>query len=214
MVEEDRVTIRDLGSRNGTIVNGEKIEAKQTLKNGDQLTVGRFEFKIRITDDAKVTDNAKATDDALVTDAPSTKSVEDTQAMADPSEHTASISGIALSIMEELVEASDDEYELTGKSAQAQTLAGLKDDESTQTLTLPKGQAASTESESSEEDEDSESEDSEDKDDPSKYVISEAEKEAARNNRAIVGVSKTAQQKRVTATSHEAAAEALRRFNR
>ena len=38
-------TVRDLGSRNGTYVNGEKIEGVYTLSNGDTLKIGPLEFR-------------------------------------------------------------------------------------------------------------------------------------------------------------------------
>lgn len=39
-VNEENATIRDLGSRNGTIVNGEKVQGTYTLADGDDLRVG------------------------------------------------------------------------------------------------------------------------------------------------------------------------------
>ena len=44
------VVVRDLGSRNGVRLNGEKISAEQKLKNGDELVVGPLEFYVHITD--------------------------------------------------------------------------------------------------------------------------------------------------------------------
>lgn len=43
---EAGLSIRDLGSRNGTYVNGEKIEAEVTLKGGDMVRVGTLEFRV------------------------------------------------------------------------------------------------------------------------------------------------------------------------
>lgn len=43
------VTAQDLGSRNGTHVNGKKIDAEVELKSGDELTVGPLKFQIRIS---------------------------------------------------------------------------------------------------------------------------------------------------------------------
>jgi len=39
------VTVEDLGSRNGTFVNGRKIEVKTTLADGDILRIGSLELK-------------------------------------------------------------------------------------------------------------------------------------------------------------------------
>ena len=43
-VTADKVTVRDLGSRNGTIVNGKPIVGVYTLKDGDLLQVGPLTF--------------------------------------------------------------------------------------------------------------------------------------------------------------------------
>lgn len=43
--------VRDLGSRNGTYVNDERIEAKR-LKHGDRVRVGRTEFRVDLESDA------------------------------------------------------------------------------------------------------------------------------------------------------------------
>jgi pSer/pThr/pTyr-binding forkhead associated (FHA) protein len=46
---ENRVSIKDLGSRNGTLVNGEKIEGEVELVSGDEVTVGPLKFMLTIT---------------------------------------------------------------------------------------------------------------------------------------------------------------------
>ena len=46
----DEVTARDLGSRNGVRINGEKINTEQKVNNGDKLAVGPLEFFIQISD--------------------------------------------------------------------------------------------------------------------------------------------------------------------
>lgn len=47
-IEESRVLVRDLGSRNGTAVNGETITGDRVLASGDLLRVGRLEFEVCI----------------------------------------------------------------------------------------------------------------------------------------------------------------------
>ena len=42
---EDGATVRDLGSRNGTYVNDEKIKGETPLSNGDRIRVGPLEFR-------------------------------------------------------------------------------------------------------------------------------------------------------------------------
>jgi pSer/pThr/pTyr-binding forkhead associated (FHA) protein len=51
VVQDGRVTIRDFGSKNGTLVNGERVQSEQELKNDDQLTVGNLEFKVELSVD-------------------------------------------------------------------------------------------------------------------------------------------------------------------
>jgi pSer/pThr/pTyr-binding forkhead associated (FHA) protein len=46
----DGVVVRDLGSRNGVRINGEKISAEQKVNNGDRLAVGPLDFFVSITD--------------------------------------------------------------------------------------------------------------------------------------------------------------------
>ena len=48
---EKTVTVKDLGSSNGTKVNGEKIEAATVLNSGDMLTVGRSEYELSFSFD-------------------------------------------------------------------------------------------------------------------------------------------------------------------
>jgi len=47
-VTTDTVTVRDLGSRNGTIVNGKVIAGVYTLKDGDLIQVGPLTFALSI----------------------------------------------------------------------------------------------------------------------------------------------------------------------
>ena len=42
----DKLTIRDLGSSNGTFVNGKKVPGQQVLKHGDELTVGAVTLRV------------------------------------------------------------------------------------------------------------------------------------------------------------------------
>ena len=44
--EADHVAVEDLGSRNGTFVNGKRIEAKTVLHDGDRLRVGSLELTV------------------------------------------------------------------------------------------------------------------------------------------------------------------------
>jgi predicted component of type VI protein secretion system len=49
-VGKDSVSVRDLGSRNGTLVNGHRVLGELPLHHGDQLQVGPLVFEIRLDD--------------------------------------------------------------------------------------------------------------------------------------------------------------------
>src|SRR5918998_1362748 len=48
VVTDDRVTVRDLGSRNGTFVNGEVLTRERVLAHCDLLDVGPLTFTVAI----------------------------------------------------------------------------------------------------------------------------------------------------------------------
>jgi pSer/pThr/pTyr-binding forkhead associated (FHA) protein len=47
--QDNRVSIKDLGSRNGTLVNGIKIAEETELASGDEVTVGPLKFLVTIS---------------------------------------------------------------------------------------------------------------------------------------------------------------------
>ena len=49
LVEEGFCAVRDFGSRNGTLVNEEKIVGQHELRNGDRLKVGSLEFEVELS---------------------------------------------------------------------------------------------------------------------------------------------------------------------
>lgn len=51
-VDDYAVRLRDLGSTNGTLVNGERIRGVAQLKAGDRVTVGKLDFQVVIGDEA------------------------------------------------------------------------------------------------------------------------------------------------------------------
>lgn len=51
--EDGYVAVRDLGSKNGIYVNGERVSMEQELQNGDKLNIGPLEFYIHLTVDVK-----------------------------------------------------------------------------------------------------------------------------------------------------------------
>jgi len=52
--DDDEVVLRDLNSRNGTYLNGERIAADMSLESGDHLQLGRLEFEVVIKDRKRV----------------------------------------------------------------------------------------------------------------------------------------------------------------
>jgi pSer/pThr/pTyr-binding forkhead associated (FHA) protein len=48
LVLDGTVAIEDVGSTNGTIINGEKISQRRELKDGDRITIGVLEFDVRL----------------------------------------------------------------------------------------------------------------------------------------------------------------------
>jgi len=48
-ITEGRATIRDLGSRNGTIIDGQKIVGEHELHTGEKLKVGPLEFEVQLS---------------------------------------------------------------------------------------------------------------------------------------------------------------------
>ena len=51
-ITDSQVLVRDLGSKNGTFVNGERIEVEHGLQNGDHLGIGPMEFELQIDSQA------------------------------------------------------------------------------------------------------------------------------------------------------------------
>jgi pSer/pThr/pTyr-binding forkhead associated (FHA) protein len=49
MRSDSKVSVEDLGSRNGTLVNGKKISGVVELSSGDELTVGPLKFMVTIS---------------------------------------------------------------------------------------------------------------------------------------------------------------------
>ncbi|MGD9645905.1 MAG: FHA domain-containing protein [Pirellulales bacterium] len=49
LLEEQSLTVRDLGSRNGTLVNGERVSGERELVTGDTLVVGPLQFEVSVS---------------------------------------------------------------------------------------------------------------------------------------------------------------------
>jgi len=59
---ENEVTVRDLNSRNGTFVNGERVGEEAVLLTGDVLRVGPLEFELQIEQSASKAKRSKVSD--------------------------------------------------------------------------------------------------------------------------------------------------------
>jgi pSer/pThr/pTyr-binding forkhead associated (FHA) protein len=53
-VTGEALFIRDLGSRNGTLVNGVRVVGERRLAHGDQIVVGPLVFAVHLEDEAEV----------------------------------------------------------------------------------------------------------------------------------------------------------------
>jgi DNA-binding winged helix-turn-helix (wHTH) protein len=56
IVHDSAVAIEDLGSRNGTSLNGEPLHRLATLSNGDEITIGGFTLTFRSASDNRPTE--------------------------------------------------------------------------------------------------------------------------------------------------------------
>jgi predicted component of type VI protein secretion system len=53
MLEADSLVIRDFGSKNGTLLNDERVTVESELKHGDRLKVGPLEFEVQVLQTSK-----------------------------------------------------------------------------------------------------------------------------------------------------------------
>ena len=59
-INNNTVTLQDLGGENGTFVNGNRVQAAQTLKDGDKLVVGTHSFVVSIKSGASQAESGGA----------------------------------------------------------------------------------------------------------------------------------------------------------
>ncbi len=76
-VGPEGVHLRDLGSRNGTLVNGARVQGERRLMSGDKLQVGGLVFQLELEDAAPSSDVLPA----LEAPATSPAEMHDTQEM-------------------------------------------------------------------------------------------------------------------------------------
>ncbi len=49
LIEGTKASLKDLGSKNGTLVNDERVDGERVLQTGDRLTIGQLEFEVQLT---------------------------------------------------------------------------------------------------------------------------------------------------------------------
>ena len=59
-VSDGTVIVEDLGSRNGTFVNGEQLTTAHNARSGDTIRIGRLQFEL-VMDPARTAKKAKVT---------------------------------------------------------------------------------------------------------------------------------------------------------
>jgi pSer/pThr/pTyr-binding forkhead associated (FHA) protein len=63
-MEAGKLSLTDLGSRNGTFVNGERLEGARALETGDRVTIGATVFVVDPPLTAEVNEGSQAEPDA------------------------------------------------------------------------------------------------------------------------------------------------------
>jgi predicted component of type VI protein secretion system len=64
-VGDDFATISDLGSRNGTLVNGERVTGTRALQSGDRIQMGALVFEVSFDDPRRQKADAQGPHDGL-----------------------------------------------------------------------------------------------------------------------------------------------------
>jgi len=85
LIDDERVAIRDLGSSNGTYLNGNKLEpnTETLLSTGDEISVGSVSFKVEYEDPAEKTQIRKKSDEDAAQEALKVSSADATDGSLD-----------------------------------------------------------------------------------------------------------------------------------
>jgi pSer/pThr/pTyr-binding forkhead associated (FHA) protein len=75
-VTADGVFVRDLGSRNGTLVNGALVEGERQLQHGDQVQIGPLVFEVQLEMKAGNCPSGTAASDAVTLGTENTAEVD------------------------------------------------------------------------------------------------------------------------------------------
>ena len=77
-VDDFSLRLRDLGSTNGTFVNGQRLVGAVNLKQGDRVVIGKLDFEVMIAETAKVLPAPSSVDTVAIAGSPEAAS-ESTQ---------------------------------------------------------------------------------------------------------------------------------------
>ena len=80
ILDDYGLRLRDLGSTNGSFVNGERLQGSVILNTGDQVTIGKLEFEVAIGDDLSEdtqTNLAASAQTEVITNNPEEQGAED-----------------------------------------------------------------------------------------------------------------------------------------
>ncbi|HVJ66520.1 MAG TPA: FHA domain-containing protein [Caulifigura sp.] len=100
-LDEYSIRLRDLGSTNGTFVNGERIRGQVVLKEGDRVVIGKLEFDMVIRDpsmEETTTNLAQATQTEVIKPAtpepiPAEKAASETLVEMPTTNYVATVAG-------------------------------------------------------------------------------------------------------------------------
>ena len=62
VIRGDEARLEDLGSKNGTFVDGKPVTSACLLKDGDEIRIGRVELTFRLAPPTKATDTMRSSD--------------------------------------------------------------------------------------------------------------------------------------------------------
>lgn len=83
-VEDTRVLLEDMGSANGTLVNGLRLVGTVELKNGDDIQFDKYKFRVAVAGPAAADDDGDATVVAPLGDDATVVSAAEPEAAPDP----------------------------------------------------------------------------------------------------------------------------------
>ncbi len=81
IVDDFSVRLRDLGSTNGTFVNGQRLVGAVNLKPGDRVLIGKLDFEVMIEETSTVVPSASKTDTIIIAGTPEAASASTQFAM-------------------------------------------------------------------------------------------------------------------------------------